>query len=54
MALVNSKNDLLTLRGAKYILEYCFDYICVRGLDFRDLKVLVLQSFYLIIHVPAA
>ena len=31
-----------------------FDYICACGLDFRVLKLLVLHSFYLILHVPAA
>ena len=45
VVLVNSKNDLLTLWGAKYILKSCFDYICACNLDFRDLKVLVLQRF---------
>ena len=45
MALVNPKNDLLTLWGAKYILKNCFDYICASGLDFTKLV--------LIISVPA-
>ena len=36
------------------ILKSLFDYICACDLDFRILKLLVLQSFYLIIHVSAA